>query len=250
MNKTDEHIRYARQLSLEGWGKQGQARLARKSVFIVGLGGLGSPAATYLAAAGVGELILNDFDYVDLSNLPRQPLHHTRDVDRPKTLSALETLRNINPGIRYRTIEKRLSHEELVAELVNVDCVIDCSDNFGTRFTINEAAVQTRTPLVSAAAIRMEGQLIFLRNDLDHQPCYRCLYDESNESTEDCAGQGVMTPLVGIIGSTAALLALNYLVLGVNNASKLHCFDAQALSWRSIALPKDPACPVCSSRSD
>ena len=238
--------RYARQITLDGWGEKKQKELFTKTVLVVGLGGLGSPVALYLAASGIGNLVLNDFDYVDLSNLPRQPLHATLDVNRLKTDSARETLAALNPDINFELINERLSQAHLTELLANCDCVVDCTDNFGSRFTLNAAAVATGTPLVSAAAIRSEGQLAVFRNELQDSPCYRCLYSESDDATADCQGQGVVGPVAGVIGSMAATAVLNLLVFEKNNAGQLHCFDANFLQWRTLNLKKNPECPVCS----
>lgn len=237
--------RYARQLALAGWGEERQRALAGKTVLIVGLGGLGSPVATYLAASGVGRLVLNDFDEVDLSNLPRQPLHGTSDVGRLKTASALDTLTRLNPDVVLKPINERLDQSGFEQLLQDCDCVVDCTDNFGSRFTLNAAAVASGTPLVSAAAIRGEGQLAVFRNDLDDSPCYRCLYADNDEATEDCQGQGVVPSLVGVIGSMAATAVLNLLVFEQNNCGELYLFDAPTLRWRTLKLKKDPECPVC-----
>ena len=238
--------RYARQISLPDWGEQQQRKLAGASVLIVGLGGLGSPVATYLAASGIGTLVLNDFDRVDLSNLPRQPLHGTDDISRLKTESAHDSLKALNDDVKLELINERLSQQQLEQVLRDCDCVVDCTDNFGTRFVLNAAAVVTNTPLVSAAAIRTEGQVAVFRNDLGDSPCYRCLYVETDEATADCQGQGVMSSLVGVVGSMAATAVLNLLVFGKNNSGQLHYFDAQNLQWRTLTLRKDPSCPVCS----
>jgi len=246
---SDWHTRYARQITLDGWGEKKQKELTTKTVLIVGLGGLGSPVTLYLAASGIGNLVLNDFDYVDLSNLPRQLLHATYDVNRLKTDSARETLAALNPEINLKLINERLNQAQLTELLANCDCVVDCTDNFGSRFTLNAAAVATGTPLVSAAAIRREGQLAVFRNDLQDSPCYRCLYCESDDATADCQGQGVVGPLVGVMGSMAATAVLNLLVFEKNNAGQLHCFDANYLQWRTLDLKKDPTCPVCSAES-
>lgn len=245
MSPDDFQLRYARQIALADWGVETQQRLQRKSVFILGLGGLGSPVATYLAAAGVGKLVLNDFDHVDLSNLSRQPLHTTRDIRKLKTQSACEALQDLNPGVQLQAINSRMTLQELTAAFADVDCVIDCSDNFGTRFSVNQATVNSRKPLLSVAAIRYEGQMILLRNDLDSRPCYRCLYDETQDSAEDCQGQGVISPLVGVMGTLAATAALNFLTKAVDTDNFLHCFDATTLTLRKIKLKPDPACPVC-----
>lgn len=241
--------RFARHITLEDWGEDGQRALAGKTALIVGLGGLGSPVTTCLAASGIGRLILNDFDRVDLSNLPRQPLHGTNDIDRLKTESAADSVKKLNPDVTLELVNERLDRPDLENVLAHCDCVVDCSDNFGTRFTLNEAAVATRTPLISAAAIRGEGQLAVFRNDLDNSPCYRCLYSESDDANADCQGQGVMSSLVGVIGSMAATAALNLLVFDEDNSGQLHCFDAKTLGWRSLKLNKDAACPVCRNKS-
>ncbi len=243
---SDWRTRYARQITLDGWGEEKQKELSTKTVLIVGLGGLGSPVALYLAAAGIGKLVLNDFDYVDLSNLPRQPLHATHDVNRLKTDSARETLAALNPDIKLELINERLNQAQLNELLSHCDCVVDCTDNFGSRFTLNAAAVATGTPLVSAAAIRREGQLAVFRNDLQDSPCYRCLYSESDDTTKNCQGQGVVGPLAGVMGSLAATAVLNLFVFEKNNAGQLHCFDASYLQWRTLNIKKDPECPVCS----
>lgn len=243
------HTRYARQIALSGWGEQKQRKLQGARVFIVGLGGLGSPVAMYLAAAGVGTLVLNDFDSVDLSNLPRQPLHGTDDIDRLKVASARETLLQLNPKVTLELVSQRLSQTDLEQQFAQSDVVVDCSDNFGTRFAVNSATVKTRTPLVSAAAIRGEGQLAVFRNDSNSSPCYRCLYSETDEAGEDCQGQGVIGPLVGVMGSLAATATLNILVFEADNSGKLMCFDAHTLEWRSLKLGKDPHCPECAQHS-
>ncbi len=246
VDTSNWQTRYARQITLDGWGEDKQRELASKSVLIVGLGGLGSPVAQYLAASGIGHIKLNDFDRVDLSNLPRQPLHTSDDVNRLKTESARDTLLALNPELNVDLVNKRLDVKELESILADCDCVVDCTDNFGSRFTLNAAAVATRTPLVSAAAIRREGQLAVFRNDLDDSACYRCLYSEADDTTADCPGQGVVGAVVGVIGSLAATAVLNLLVFDQNNAGELHCFDAGYLQWRTLKINKSPDCPVCS----
>lgn len=242
----DNSIRYSRQLTLTGWGQTGQARLADATVLIVGLGGIGVPAATYLAAAGTGRLVLNDFDTVDESNLGRQPLYTDADVGQPKVAVAASALRRLNPGTATDKVDRRLDAEALRHYAGNADVVVDCSDNFGTRFAVNRACVATATPLVSAAAIRFEAQLAVFRPDLAGTPCYRCLYDEQGDELEDCRGQGVMSPLVGMIGSAAALEAIRIIIgLGEPLHSKLLVCDTSRFEWRTIGFGKDPACPVC-----
>jgi molybdopterin-synthase adenylyltransferase len=238
--------RHSRQIVLPEFGVEGQARLGRARVLIVGLGGLGSPAALYLTAAGVGELVLNDFDQVDETNLQRQILYGEADIGRAKTEAAAETLARMDRRVRCVLVPERLQGETLIAAVRDCDVVIDGSDNFGTRFAVNAACVATRTPLVSGAALRYEGQLAVFRPDLPDGPCYRCLYGESDEALEDCRNNGVLAPLVGVIGSLMAVEAIKILVgLGADSAGRVLLFDARTLRWREVALARDPQCPVC-----
>lgn len=250
-SSEDWALRYARQITLDGWGESAQRKLSERRVMIVGLGGLGSPVAMNLAAAGVGHLDLNDFDRVDLSNLPRQHLHSDKDIGELKTDSAKAMLERLNPSVVVTCHTQRFSETELTKALHDVDCVIDCSDNFGTRFGLNRAALKSDTPLISAAAIRGEGQLAVFRHDLAHSPCYRCLYNEEDETAQtaaqDCQGQGVLTPVVGIIGSLAATAVLNLLIFDRDNSGVLTCFDAQDLRFRHIRFNRNPDCPDCAA---
>ena len=246
-SKTSENrVRYSRHVALAELGEAGQARIERSRALIVGLGGLGSPAAIYLAAAGIGHLFLNDFDTVDLSNLQRQTLFGTNDIDRPKTGAATDSLSRINPHVSYDSIDRRLQDEELLATVRDVDVVLDASDNFGTRFAVNAACVKGGVPLVSGAAIRMQGQVSVFRGDYGDSPCYRCLYEESDEEIENCQGQGILAPVTGVIGSMMAVEALKILTgIGTTLAGKLLLYDAAQGDWRTVTLKKDPACPVC-----
>jgi len=229
-------------------GIEGQQRLLESRALIIGMGGLGSPVAMYLAAAGVGHLVLVDDDAVDLSNLQRQLAHGTEDIGRPKVESARDTLHGLNPDIRIDTIARRLERDELVEQARQADVVVDASDNFATRFTVNAACVQARTPLVSGAAIRMEGQVAVFRPDRDDSPCYRCLYKDEGELEETCSDNGVLAPLVGIIGSVQAMEALKLLLgLGESLTGALLLLDARDMEWRRLRLRKDPHCPVCAS---
>ncbi len=238
-------LRYSRQIMLPAIGIEGQERLLASRVLIIGLGGLGSPVAMYLAAAGVGTLVLVDFDRVDLSNLQRQIAHTNERIGQPKVESAQETLQALNPECRVETIGRMLEDEALVAEVEKADLVIDCCDNFTTRFAVNAACVAAHTPLVSGAAIRMEGQVsVFSGQPGD--PCYRCLY--SNEGTEDetCSENGVLAPLVGIIGSVQATEAIKVLTgAGETLNGRLLVLDALQMEWRTLKLKADPDCPVC-----
>lgn len=242
----EQLLRYSRQIMLPAVEFDGQQRLLNARVMIIGLGGLGSPVAMYLAAAGVGHLVLNDDDKVDLSNLQRQILHTGNDLGSRKTHSAKSTLAALNPDVEVETIDRRLSKQDLHDAIADVDVVVDASDNFATRFLINDACVAEGKPLVSGAAIRMEGQVTVFPND-GVGPCYRCLYKDQGELQETCSESGVLAPIVGVIGSIQALETVKIL-LNVGNTlqGRLLLFDGTALEWREIRLKKDPACPICS----
>lgn len=250
MPSRNSRSRYSRHIALPEIGEAGQRRIGRSTAAIVGLGGLGSPAALYLAAAGVGRLILNDFDRVDVTNLQRQILYGDEDTGLPKTEAAARRLARHRPQVQLELIDRRLSPHELFGVAERCDVVLDGTDNFGTRFAVNEACVRAGTPLVSGAAIRFEGQLAVFRNDLPGQPCYRCLYGEADETLEDCAGSGVFAPLVGVIGSLMAVETLKFLSgAGETAHGRLLTYDALHTQWRSIELRRDPACPVCTAGS-
>jgi adenylyltransferase/sulfurtransferase len=232
-------------LLLPGFGEAGQRRLLDARVLVVGLGGLGSPVAMYLAAAGVGELLLADFDAVDLSNLQRQILHMTDRVGRSKVDSAIDTLRALNPEPALVPIKGALNAQRLAALAGRVDLICDCSDNFATRDAVNAACVAARVPLVSGAAIRTEGQIACF-SSRPGEPCYRCLYPDLGDAGETCAREGVFAPLVGIIGSMQAAEAIKILTgIGTPLFGRLMLLDALAMEWRTLRIPADPACPVC-----
>ena len=242
----DQLLRYSRQIMLPQVDLAGQEKLLASRALIIGAGGLGSPAAMYLAAAGIGQLAIADFDVVDLSNLQRQLLHHSNDIGRKKTASARETLLSINPDIQVTAIPRALQGDELDEQVRLAAVVLDCSDNFATRFTVNTACVRQRTPLVSGAAIRLEGQLAVFDSRKENSPCYNCLYKEGENEEQTCAETGVLSPLVGIIGSMQALEAIKVILsLGNNLTGRLVIFDALQHEWRTLTLPRDPACPVC-----
>lgn len=242
----DELLRYSRQIMLPQVGIEGQQRLADSHALILGLGGLGSPLAMYLAAAGIGTLTLVDFDEVDISNLQRQILHSTADIGRAKTDSAKAHLQAINPLITINTINARLDETELGQAITDVDVVLDGSDNFATRFMVNRACLAEHKPLISAAAIRMEGQLGVFRCDDPKAPCYQCLYQDTGEENTNCSENGVLAPVVGVLGSLQALEAIKVLLeLGETLAGKLQVFDAMRMEWRTMNLRKDPNCPAC-----
>lgn len=208
-------------------------------VLIVGVGGLGSPVAMYLAAAGVSNLILVDFDQVELSNLQRQIVHDTSQLGQDKVISAKKKLERLNPNVKITTINQKLSLEDF-----NVDVVVDCSDNFATRFMVNKACIENGIPLVSGAALRWGGQVAVFNNK--NGPCYQCLYDNIEEQAETCSETGIIAPLVGIIGSIQALEVIK-IILNIGEFGYLLLFDAHQMQWRKLKLHKDPSCGVCGS---
>ncbi|MCC7122427.1 MAG: molybdopterin-synthase adenylyltransferase MoeB [Gammaproteobacteria bacterium] len=241
-------LRYSRQILLPEIDITGQRKLLAASVAIFGLGGLGSPIALYLAAAGVGRLVLVDFDTVELSNLQRQIIHLTRDLGRPKVESAREKLLALNPEIQVEVETRVLDGDALDAVVAGVDLVLDGTDNFPTRFGLNAACLRQRRPLVSGAAIRFEGQVSVYFPGQGESPCYRCLYDDGAGTDETCAQTGVVAPLLGIIGSVQALEALKVLAgIGTPLTGRLLVFDGLQMEWRSLRFKRDPRCPVCST---
>jgi adenylyltransferase/sulfurtransferase len=243
----DWKLRYSRHLALPDFGGAAQERLAAASVLMVGLGGLGSPAALYLAAAGIGRLMLNDFDRVDPSNLQRQVLFGDADVGNPKTAAAARSLAAHNPGCRLETLDGRLEGAALAAAVARADLVLDGSDNFGSRFALNQVCVEARKPLISGAAIRYEGQLLVFDLRDPASPCYACLYPEGGEELEDCQRNGVLAPLVGVIGSLMAVEAVKLLTgVGRPLTGRLLRYDALTGESRYTSFKRDPACPVCS----
>jgi adenylyltransferase/sulfurtransferase len=245
----EQLLRYSRQIMLPDFDIAGQEKLLAAKVLIVGLGGLGSPVALYLAAAGVGELWLADHDVVDLSNLQRQIAHGNSDIGRTKVESAADAVRAINPQLQVHTINEKLVGELLNSSVAAVDLVVDCSDNFHTRFALNASCWKNKKPLVSGAAIRSEGQLMVIDSRRADSPCYRCLYDDAVQDEQlSCSQNGVLAPLVGVIGTLQALEALKLLAnYGEPSIGKLLLFDGKSLEWRSLILPRAKDCPVCGS---
>ncbi|MGB7541957.1 MAG: molybdopterin-synthase adenylyltransferase MoeB [Burkholderiales bacterium] len=245
---TDEQLlRYSRHILLPEIGIEGQERLLASSALVIGAGGLGSPVALYLAAAGVGTITLADGDAVDLTNLQRQILHTTQSIGEPKAASGRAALAKINPEVRVVPVQRRLEGEELDRLVAAASVVLDCSDNFTTRHAVNRACVRRRKPLVSGAAVRFDGQVSVF--DLrDHSsPCYHCLFPENAELDEvRCAVMGVFAPVTGIIGTIQAAEALKLLAgAGESLKGRLLILDALAMQWRTIGLARDPACEVC-----
>ena len=224
----------------------GQQALLDAKVLVVGLGGLGSPVAMYLAAAGVGALVLVDDDVVELSNLQRQIAHGTDTLGFYKVESAKLALLRLNPGVEITTVHERLEGDAVDALISECDVVVDACDNFKTRFAINASCVKLGKPLVSGAAIRMEGQIIVFNTTNATSPCYRCLYSEDIGEDVNCSTNGVMAPLVGIIGAMQAMETIKLLAnIGQSLEGRLLLFDGKTMDWREVKLAKDPECPVC-----
>ena len=243
----EQLLRYSRHILLPEIGVEGQEKLLAARVLVVGAGGLGSPAAYYLAAAGIGTLVLADGDTVDLTNLQRQILHATSAIGRPKAESGAHTLAAINPECKVVAVAARLVGAALDAEVAQADVVLDCCDNFATRHAVNRACVRNRVPLVSGAAIRFDGQVAVFDARRDDAPCYHCLFPESQDVEEmRCAVMGVFAPLTGIVGTVQAAEALKILIgCGETLAGRLLLLNGLAMEWRSIAVPRDPGCAVC-----
>ena len=236
-------LRYSRHILLPQIDVRGQEKLLASRVLIVGLGGLGSPVAMYLAASGVGNLVLVDHDRVDLTNLQRQIVHATERVGQDKATSAAQGLAALNPGVRVTTINQKLEGAALEEQIQQVDAVVDATDNFASRFAINEACMRAGKPLISGAVVRFEGQVAVFPPG---GPCYRCLYAEGGGPDEACATLGVLAPAAGIIGSIQAVETLKVLLgIGQTLAGRLLLFDALNMEWHEIRLRKDPLCPVC-----
>jgi len=243
-------LRYSRHILLDEIGIEGQQRLLGAHALIVGAGGLGSPAALYLAAAGVGRITLIDDDSVDLTNLQRQIMHAGARIGLAKTESARQALAQINPEVELVGLAERADQARLTALLADADVALDCSDNFATRHALNRACVDRRVPLVSGAAIRFDGQISVFDTRAADSPCYACLFPPDRQFDEvSCASMGVFAPLVGIIGSMQAAEALKLLLgIGPTLAGRLLLLEARAMEWSSIGIARDPACPVCGGR--
>ena len=240
-------LRYSRHILLPQIGYEGQQKLVESSALIIGAGGLGAPVALYLAAGGVGQLTICDYDTVDLTNLQRQIIHTTQSVGINKAVSAQQAIAAINPEVVVETICEKSSEAALEKLLAGADVVIDCSDNFKTRYALNRICVKLRKPLVSGAAIGFEGQVTVFDMRNDASPCYQCLFpDMGTEEGMRCAENGVFAPLVGMIGTTQAAEAMKLLLsLGESLQGRLLLLDIAAMEWRSIRLSRDPDCSVC-----
>ncbi len=241
-------LRYNRQIMMTEFGIEGQQRIIDANVLVVGLGGLGSAVTMYLAGSGIGHLVLNDFDQVDLSNLQRQIVHTSQSVGISKVESATQTLTALNPEIKITGIDRKMSDKALYDQVALADVVVDATDNFDIRFALNEASVATRTPLVSGAAIRMDGQFAVYRPDLEDSPCFRCLYAPEDEPVERCSETGVLGSVCGTIGALQATEVLKIIAgVGTSAHGKLFLYDASRLEWQEVRIQKDKQCPVCCS---
>ena len=242
-----ELLRYSKQIMLPQIDAGGQQKIIDSTMLIIGMGGLGSPTALYLAAAGVGHLIIADFDQVELSNLQRQIIHRTEDIGDDKVNSAKAKLLELNPNITV-TVANEIMHSDNLAFLIkDVDIVLDGTDNFESRFEINKACVECHKPLISAAVIRFEGQISVFKGYEVDQPCYQCLYSEQGDSNESCVENGVLAPIAGLVGTIQALQAIKVLLgLGEQLCGELLLIDGLDLSFRKVKIAKDSECPICS----
>lgn len=242
-----EMLRYNRQIILKQFDFEGQEALKQSSILVLGAGGLGCASSQYLATAGVGKLTLIDDDVVELSNLQRQVLHHDADIGKKKVLSAAESLTQLNPYLEVATIDKRLSDSELKDLIAQHTLVLDASDNVETRNQLNKLCFELKTPLVSGAAIRMEGQVSVFTYQDPTQACYQCLSALFGNAALSCVEAGVMAPVVGIIGAVQAMEAIKVIAnYGTPKQGKILILDALTMSWREMNLMKMPNCPVCS----
>ncbi len=243
----EQLLRYSRHLLLEEIGIEGQERLLAATALIIGAGGLGSPAALYLASAGIGRILLADGDQVDLTNLQRQILHRQSRLGMGKAASGQLAIADINPEVQVEVIAERLEGQALDAAVARASVVLDCCDNFATRHAVNRACVRHKVPLVSGAAIRFDGQLAVYDPRQPHSPCYHCLFPQDQQVEEvRCAVMGVFAPLTGIIGTMQAAEALKLAGgFGTPMSGRLQMLDARSMQWNEIEVPRDPACPVC-----
>ncbi len=237
--------RHARHIALAQVGEAGQQRLSDSSVLMIGVGGIGCAAASYLASSGVGHIILNDFDTVDETNLGRQVLFAPDDVGKSKAATAAARLSALNPDVCISILDERLDATALATTIAGVDVVLDGSDNFATRFLVNDACVRGDCCLVSGSAIRLEGQIAVFGPDYNDSPCYRCLYEDADESLENCAGNGVLAAVPGVIGTMMAVEALKHLAGISSPRGQLQLYDAGSGGFRSVTIAKREGCPAC-----
>lgn len=246
MLSDEELLRYSRQILMPGFDIEGQEKLKSARVLVVGAGGLGCPVALYLGSAGVGHLTLVDDDDIELANLQRQIGFELAQLGESKADMLAERVRRINPLISVTALNHRLEGADFAQQVEKASLVMDCTDNFGTRFALNRACVAAKVPLVSGAAIRGEGQVSVYDQRVAGSPCYHCLYAEQGNEDLNCSEAGVIAPLVGMIGSVQAMEAIK-LITGIGSplVGRLLILDAWAMHWREMKLAKDPGCPVC-----
>ncbi len=245
----EQLLRYSRQIFLPEIEIEGQNRLLNSRVLLMGMGGLGSPIAMYLATSGIGHLTLVDPDQVELSNLQRQIVHTNDNLGEEKVRSAERTLRALNPDIELETFNRVLDEQTLLEQVDRADVVVDGTDNFEARFAINRACVAARTPLVSGAVVRLEGQVSVFRLDQPDSPCYACLYQDISEPPRNCSQNGVLGSVAGIVGCIQATETIKLLLkFGERLEGRLMLVDARSMNWHVVALKKDPGCPVCGNR--
>lgn len=247
----DQLLRYSRHILLPQLDINGQQTLIDSHVMIIGLGGLGAPVSMYLAASGIGKLTLVDDDEVELSNLQRQIVHGQQDIGREKVASAADKLRELNPDVSLQLINQRLDKAGLMVATADVDVLVDCSDNFATRFLLNEVSREQNLPLVSGAAIRFEAQITVYDPRQAESPCYRCLYEDKGELEQSCSESGVLAPMLAMVGGTQAVETIKLLTgVGESLAGRLLLLDALSMQWREIKMKQDPDCPVCSQNQE
>jgi len=241
-----ELLRYSKQIMLPQIDIEGQQKINDSTILIIGMGGLGSPTALYLAATGVGHIVIADFDQVELSNLQRQIIHSTSDIGDDKVNSAKAKLLELNPNITVTVVNEIMHSDNLASLIQDVDIVLDGTDNFDSRFEINKACVEHHKPLISAAVIRFEGQISVFRGYEVDQPCYQCLYSEQGDGRESCVENGVLAPVAGLVGTIQALQAIKALLgLGEQLCGELLLIDGLELSFRKVKILKDSECPIC-----
>jgi len=241
-----ELLRYSKQIMLPQIDIEGQQKINDSTILIIGMGGLGSPTALYLAATGVGHIIIADFDQVELSNLQRQIIHSTSDIGDDKVNSAKSKLLELNPNITVTVVNEIMHSDNLSSLIQDVDIVLDGTDNFESRFEINKACVEHHKPLISAAVIRFEGQISVFKGYEVEQPCYQCLYSEQGDGRESCVENGVLAPVAGLVGTIQALQAIKVLLgLGEQLCGELLLIDGLDLSFRKVKIVKDSECPIC-----
>ena len=246
-NQEIKNLRYSRHLSLDGFTQQSQEKLNAASVLIIGVGGLGTTASLYLANSGIGNITINDYDSVDITNLPRQILFNSEDLGKNKAEAAKKKLLIFNPNISVEISTDKLKEEELEGLVLNVDVVLDCTDNLQSRLLINKVCIKSKRSLISGAAIRYEGHIAVFRYDIAIKSCYRCLYEIQNENLENCEGSGILAPVAGLVGTIMATEAIKILVgqdSMLNN--KLWVLDAKNNTNQIIKIPKSKTCGECS----